>query len=230
MLEIGPGPGILTGPLCERCEQVVAIELDPRAVAALAESAPQARIVSGDALRIDWKPLLAELPVPSAIVSNMPYNITGPLLERVQSARPGIAMAVLMMQREVARRITAEPGDRELGALGVVLRTLFDARLVAQVPAAAFEPPPKVASSVLEFASLPTPDLDEARFARFVHLAFKQPRKTLSSNLRAGYGLDAVRAATLLAQAGVSTNVRPHQVGLAVWRKLDDIFADIGPS
>lgn len=108
VLEIGPGPGILTGPLTETCA-VSALEIDERMPALLADSAPEARILAGDALQIDLRAVLEGLSEPRAIVSNLPYYITGPLLQRIAEVRDRIAFATLMMQREVANRILATP-------------------------------------------------------------------------------------------------------------------------
>ncbi|HSH93919.1 MAG TPA: rRNA adenine dimethyltransferase family protein, partial [Roseimicrobium sp.] len=173
VLEIGPGPGVLTGPISGWAERMIALELDPRFVNMLAVSAPKAEVRRVDALQADIPAILAELPTPRAIVSNLPYYITAPLLQRVADARGQIDFAVLMMQREVAIRITAPPGDGDRGSLSVYLQALFDIRRVANVPAAAFLPPPKVDSMVLRFD--PRPDEVDARVFKVVRLGFAQP-------------------------------------------------------
>ena len=105
--EIGPGPGVLTQPLSETAERLIALELDARMPALLAESAPQAEVRSVDALKADLKSILEELPSPKALVSNMPYYISGPLLQRVAEVGPFLDRAILMMQKEVAERVHA---------------------------------------------------------------------------------------------------------------------------
>src|SRR5690606_33809824 len=116
-----------------------------------ADRAPGVLIRHADALKVDWAEVLASLPQPCGIVSNMPYNITGPLLERVERQAGLIDRAVLMMQREVGAKILAAAGDRARGPISVILQARFEIDLVCRVPAGAFWPPPKVDSVVLEF-------------------------------------------------------------------------------
>lgn len=212
ILEVGPGPGVLTSPMSERA-QVLAVEVDPIAVSALAESAPRAEVVAGDALKVDLAGLLDRLPEPRALVSNMPYNITGPLLTRFAELRRGFAKAVLMMQREVGKRLTAEAGSSEFGSLSVFIQSQFEVRRVCDAPPGAFYPPPKVSSVVLELvpnAAVPSP-----WFFELVRLGFAQPRKTLANNFSAaGLSRDAIEA------LGLDASVRPHQVPVATWHHL----------
>ena len=218
ILEIGPGPGVLTGPLSENAEGLIAVELDPTMPRLLAESAPKARVVKDDALKADLGLLLAELPAPRAVVSNLPYYITGPLLGRIADARAGFDIAVLMMQREVAERILAGPGKRERGALSVALQSQFEISRVANVPPGAFLPPPKVESAVLRlvprFDGLP----DEA--LKLVRLGFAQPRKTLVNNLVAGLRVSRAEAVARVEATGLLETVRPAELTEAHWAKL----------
>jgi 16S rRNA (adenine1518-N6/adenine1519-N6)-dimethyltransferase len=225
LLEIGPGPGILTGPLSEDVESLIALELDPRMGPLLAESAPKAEIVFGDALTYPLTELLARLPEPRGLVSNLPYYITGPLLDRVSGVRDHIQVAVLMMQREVADKIAAPAGNGARGAVSVHLQACFDIRSVIKAPATAFLPPPKVDSMVLELKprSLPVSEANFATFLEIVRAGFVHPRKTLANNL-AAFGRDRVQAA--LAALGLPLTVRPHQLGEADWVKLQGLLYD----
>lgn len=211
VLEIGPGPGALTIPLVERT-QVTAVEFDARWAEMIAEET-SAAIIEDDALEVDWRALLADLPEPKGIVSNMPYNITGPLLGKVIECADVIDRAVLMMQREVADRITAKPGDRKRGALSVAIESRFRVTPVVNAPPGAFSPPPKVASQVL----LLKPERRASDAAvELAHRGFCQPRKKLSGNLEG----DKQQAQAWLEEQGLSTTIRPHELTLAQWQAL----------
>lgn len=222
VLEIGPGPGVLTGPISRQSQKTIALELDHAMVDALRESAPDADVRRVDALKVDLHAVLAELPCPRGIVSNMPYYITGLLLGKVAEVRSEFAVAVLMMQREVAQRIIAAPGLSERGSLSVYLQMQFGISLVAQVPASAFVPPPKVDSTVLCFEPKATGLSSEAEIGlfRLIRLAFVQPRKTLANNLMAGFHVDRDAAASLVERAGLREKVRPHDLTDDEWKLL----------
>lgn len=211
VLEVGPGPGVLTQPLSAG-RRVIAYEVDPVAISALAESAPDAEIRHQDVLTVDLAPVLASLPSPRAIVSNMPYNITGPLLEAFAEQRAHVQKCVLMMQAEVGEKILAAPGDRLRGSVSVNLQAQFHIQRLCKAPAGCFFPPPKVDSIVLVI----TPRGDEPPVDyRMVRAAFRQPRKTLANNLRtAGWSREVV------AEVGLSPEIRPHQLTEANWLAL----------
>lgn len=215
VLEIGPGPGILTQALAAE-HNVIALELDERMTIPLSESAPTAQIVFGDALTTDLRELMLQLKKPRAVVSNLPYYITGPLLERIAEVSDLWEVAVLMMQREVSRRIMAPVGDRDRGAVSVRMQAEFEIRRVVEVPPGAFIPPPKVESTVL--ALEPRGARMEPELVALVRAGFTQPRKTLSNNLAScGYDRELVVA------AGLEPNIRPHQISLASWRRLFEV-------
>ncbi len=213
LLEIGPGPGVLSQGLSERVEDFVAIELDVRMRAMLAESAPRVRLVVGDALQVDFDQILESLPEPRGVVSNLPYYITGPLLQKIAEARESWSKAVLMMQKEVGVRILAAPGSRERGSLSVYLQALFEVNKVCDVPAGAFLPPPKVDSVVLELVPRAVSYSEE--FFAFVRGGFKQPRKTLANNLAAmGY------KRSLVVEAKLDELIRPQSLSLSEWEEI----------
>lgn len=189
--------------------KVVAIDLDPRMVEAAAAFAPGADVRLLDALQADWMGILEGLPHPRGIVSNMPYNITGPLLAKAAECQPRIDRAVLMMQREVGEKLIAPAGDRRRGAVSVVFQRLFTVSRVCLVPPGAFLPPPKVESIVLRF--VPRLPSHEGVFA-LVRQGFSHPRKTLANNL-AAWGKDVVADAA----EGLSPTVRPHELAEEDW-------------
>jgi len=205
VVEIGPGRGALTRKLLERAARVVAIEVDPYLAGRLRReyaSEPRLEVVEADVLASDlgrW--------AGAAIVGNLPYYITSPILERVLDAHP--PRAVFLIQKEVAVRLVARPGSRDYGYLTV--RTAFSARarLLFEVKPAAFHPPPKVDSAVVLLEPNPAPEgvAEPAAFLRFVALCFSHKRKTLRNNLAGVYGKDVVDG---WREAGL----RAEQVGL----------------
>lgn len=217
VLEIGPGPGVLTAPLLAQGRTVTVVELDSVILPVLREVAPSALIIEGDALEVDLALLADKLPTPRALVSNMPYNITGPLLDRFSSIRGAFTKLVLMMQREVGDKIVAQPGDSGRGALSVVMQALFEIQRVALVPPGAFLPPPRVDSIVLEFLPKPRTDHLEPVF-HLVRTGFTMPRKTLLNNL--GKGLGREQAQALLKRSGIDPTLRPHQLTWSQWLTL----------
>jgi 16S rRNA (adenine1518-N6/adenine1519-N6)-dimethyltransferase len=218
VIEIGPGPGGLTRALLTSdARHVTALELDPRAVAAisaLAETRPgRLSVIEGDALRADLPELVA---APRAIVANLPYNVGTPMLLRwLGQAREYQAMT-LMFQLEVAERIVAAPNSGAYGRLSVISQWICDAAIMMQVPASAFSPPPKIESAVVRLVPKPVQP-DKALFAtmeRLTAAAFGQRRKMLRGALR-GIGGEA-----LLAQAGIAPERRAETLSVAEFELL----------
>lgn len=168
-----------------------------------------------DALAVDWEVILGALPGAVGVVSNMPYNITGPLLDKVAGVQPLIDRAVLMMQREVGEKIVAPAGDRNRGAVSVVFQRLFTISRVCLVAPGCFLPPPKVDSIVLDFR--PRMAGDDRVFG-IVRLGFSQPRKTLLNNLSSRF--DKVDLAGVLEVLGLSMSIRPHEMTEENWFEL----------
>jgi 16S rRNA (adenine1518-N6/adenine1519-N6)-dimethyltransferase len=208
VIEIGPGHGAITSILAARCKRLIAIELDPALAAELRfrfRQQPQVEIVEADVLEVD----LATLVPPSEsaeVVGNLPYYITSPILMRLFAAgeRGLLSRAVVMMQREVADRISAAPGCREYGLLSATTQINARVETLFTLPPTAFSPPPEVFSTVLRLEFVPRfgeLGVDAAGFDAFLHRCFAQKRKTLANNLRAaapsgarGYTSDELRA------------------------------------
>lgn len=190
VIEIGPGKGALTKHLLDHAGQVIAIEVDPYLTHYLRQrfkDVPSLHIVDNDVLKTDlaaWGP--------AAIAGNLPYYITSPVVEKVATLPAGAwTRAVFLVQKEVAERLTAQPGSRDFGFLTVQAGVLCRAEYLFAVPPAAFKPPPKVDSAVVRLHPRdPRADWgleDPADFLRFASLAFRQKRKTLRNNLRETY-------------------------------------------
>lgn len=187
VVEIGPGTGALTGLLLERDPALTAIEVDERAVTLLKDVHPTLDIRHQDVLEVDWAALARERGGPLQVVGNLPYYITTPILFGLLDAPKGsISQFVVMMQREVARRIVAEPRTKAYGILSVVLQKLSVPELLFDVSPNVFFPRPDVTSSVVRFdLDVPTLGVDDAYFRRVVRMAFNQRRKTLRNSLKA---------------------------------------------
>ena len=222
VLEIGPGPGVLTAALAARVRSVTAVEVDPRMIALLGETLADhknVQVIQADALKVDLLGIAAR-PV-SRIVANLPYQITTPLLERflVDDRRP--ALVVVLVQREVARRMVATAHDaRERGYLSVFTQSFAEPRIVRRVPARAFRPAPRVDSAVVALRTRSRPafaPLAGEPFLRLVSDAFRHRRKQVRSALGHEAGLDRERATAVLAAAGIAPDRRPETLSLDEW-------------
>jgi len=183
LVEIGPGLGALTGPLLQRCGALTVIELD-RDLAARLRREAGLTVVEGDVLRVDFAALAAAAGQPLRIVGNLPYNISTPILFHLLGAAVSVADQHFMLQKEVVDRMAATPGNKDYGRLTVMLQWRYRIEPVLAVPPEAFEPPPRVNSSVVRMVPLPQPrDLDEARLRTLVTVAFSQRRKLLRHTL-----------------------------------------------
>ncbi len=218
VLEIGPGPGGLTRALLALgAAHVVAVERDDRAIAALQEIAAiypgRLEIVAADALSFDAQPQLPRGPV--RIVANLPYNIATALLVNwlsIEPWPPWYDSAVLMFQREVAERIVAAPGSKSYGRLSVFAQWRCETRILFDVNASAFVPPPKIKSSLVRFAPRAEPmACDRVLLESVTQAAFGQRRKMLRQSLRS-LGADVP---ALLAAAGLDPTARAEDIGVA---------------
>ncbi len=219
VIEVGPGPGGLTRALLETGARVIAVEKDVRfepLLRDLAEaSGGRLNLVLGDALEVDEAALSAG--APAAIVSNLPYNVGTPLLIKWLTGPYTPVSQTLMFQKEVAERIVAPPGSDAYGRLAVIAQACAEARLVMDVPARAFTPPPKVASAVVRLvprADRPEPVLLGA-LQKITQAAFGQRRKMLRSSLKPLGGEALCIAAGLAADARAETIDIPGFLALA---------------
>ncbi|MDQ4080847.1 MAG: 16S rRNA (adenine(1518)-N(6)/adenine(1519)-N(6))-dimethyltransferase RsmA [Gemmatimonadota bacterium] len=212
VIEIGPGRGSLTEQLLARAGRVVAIEIDRMLAAKLREryaGEPRLEVVERDVLETSFGDLA---PGQFALVGNVPYYITTPILfQALRPPRP--TRAVYLVQREVAERLSASPGTKAYGALTVNVAALAKAETLFRVPPGAFSPPPSVDSAVVRVTPLASPVTvpdEEERFRVFVQQSFGMRRKQMRRVIRSLLSVPAARAEELLSAAGVEPAARPE--------------------
>lgn len=228
VLEIGPGIGPLTVQLARRAGKVVAVELDNSLLPVLAETLTgfaNVEIVPGDVMKLDLETLIFDkfndfTPI---VCANLPYNITTPVMTRLLECRRFAAITV-MIQREVARRVCAQPGTADYGAFSVFCQYYARCEYHFEVPPECFYPAPKVTSAVVTLTPQPKPECveDEAAFFRVVRAAFAQRRKTLLNCLGSAYGdrwsKDELRQ--IILDCGLPEDIRGERLGIPEFAAL----------
>ncbi|MBD2106594.1 16S rRNA (adenine(1518)-N(6)/adenine(1519)-N(6))-dimethyltransferase RsmA [Nodosilinea sp. FACHB-13] len=234
VLEIGPGTGALTRWLLPLANAVVAVEIDRDLVRKLNNQFAKHdnfRLVPSDILELDIAAVSRDknfdFGLPNKVVANIPYYITGPILEKLLGtlAAPNPApydAIVLLVQKEVAERLYARPGRKAFGALSVRVQYLADCELVCPVPARAFQPPPQVDSAVVKLTPRPpvTPSDDLAGFDRLVKLGFGSKRKMLRNNLKGVVDRDELEA--MMTTLAIEPTARAEDLSVEQWVALSN--------
>lgn len=217
VLEVGPGLGTMTGVLSERVQRVVAVEADKNLAELLVRrNFKNVEVVPADILEFD----LNTMPAGYKVVANIPYYLTSKLIRLLlEAANPPIFMT-LLIQKEVAERITAEPGKMSILALSV--QYYAEAQIVAQVERHKFWPAPKVDSAVLVLRRLAKPrfEADSAKLFRLIKAGFGEKRKQLKNSLAGGLNASIDLILSVLASAQIDKAARPQQLSLDDWRRL----------
>src|SRR5580700_8862992 len=229
VLEIGPGRGVLTSLLAKRARRLIGVELD-RVLAAQLRLRfgmfSNVEVIEADILSIDFdslfgpkpglrRPGIEFLPEPVKVIGNLPYYITSDILLRLFDYSKYFETIVILVQREVADRIAAEPGSRDYGLLSATVQLYARVEKLFNLPPAAFSPPPKVHSAVVRLtiaSRIEGLNVPEAGFIDFLRRSFGQKRKTLWNNLKSDYQPAALRAA--LEKSGVKPTVRAEALSL----------------
>lgn len=219
VLEIGPGLGTLTSELLRRAWKIVAVEFDTDLAAKLPGQFPgkNLTVLNEDILSFD----LDTLPPGYVVVANVPYYITSKIVQKLMTANNKPKVAVLLVQKEVAQRIAAEPG--EMSILAISAQVYAEATLGIEVPKRYFTPPPKVDSQVVVLRTRPTPlvEADDApAFFRVVKAGFSAKRKKLRSSLAGGLGIDKFTAEAMLINGNISPDLRAEDLSIDEWRAL----------
>jgi 16S rRNA (adenine1518-N6/adenine1519-N6)-dimethyltransferase len=231
VLEIGPGTGILTVQMLPQAEAVVAVEIDRDLCQLLVKKLGTVEnflLLQGDFLSLNVDELLVPpFQRPNKVVANIPYNITGPIIEKLLGtiAAPNLQPVdsiVLLVQKEVALRMCAKAGNHNFGALSVRVQYLAEAEYVFDVSAKAFQPPPKVDSAVIRLTPRPIaqPAQDPKHLATILKMGFATRRKMLRNNLKAVIPTEALNA--VLTELSLDPQVRAEDLNVADWVRLSD--------
>jgi 16S rRNA (adenine1518-N6/adenine1519-N6)-dimethyltransferase len=232
VIEIGPGQGVLTELLAQKCKKVIAIELDDRLIPILTEKFEnngKIEIVHGDVLKINFPELIEKYEIRDTkykIVANLPYYITSPIIRLFLETQFPPNEMILMVQKEVAERICAKPG--EMSILAVSVQYYAEPKYLFTVPKESFEPMPKVESAVIKI----TKDKEQEtrnkqeikKFFRIVRAGFSAKRKTLANNLSNGLQIDKKEIEDKLISLGFSKNTRAQELKVDDWRGLGGFF------
>ena len=233
VVELGAGLGHLTARLLARGARVVAVERDRDMARVLrGELGEAVRLLEADAARIDYRALAAGAGEGGrvAVVGNLPYHLTSPILFSLLDQADAVSRAVLLLQREVAERLAAAPGTKAWGLLSALLQQRAEVTVERRVPARAFLPPPKVESALVRLAFGPprVEVVEAARFRRLVKAGFAQRRKTLANALRAARLVSPEAAEAALAAVGIDPSRRGETLTVAEWAALERALAASG--
>lgn len=227
--EIGAGLGGLTAAIARRARHVISMEVDPQLLPILAvtlHGIDNAQIVQGDVMQADLPQLLAPLGA-FHVIANLPYYLTTPILNLLLKLPLPIISINVMVQREAAARVVAAPGTPGYGPLAVLSQYKAAPRIVMDIPASAFTPPPKTESCFICMPIRRQPAVstrNEERFFRLVQAAFAMRRKTLLNNLMPAFGISRQQASQAIEKARLSPTIRGEKLSLEEFARLSDIL------
>ncbi|MBQ9680521.1 MAG: 16S rRNA (adenine(1518)-N(6)/adenine(1519)-N(6))-dimethyltransferase RsmA [Ruminococcus sp.] len=233
VLEIGPGIGVLTKELLQRAEKVVAVELDKRLLPVLSETLSaydNLKVINADILELDLHQLIAEEfgGMEVAVCANLPYYITSPVIMKLLEDKLPVRSITVMVQKEAAVRLCAEPGTRDSSAITAAVRYYCDPELLFHVSAGSFMPAPKVDSAVIQLR-LHEPTVhpkDEKTFFKVIKGAFAQRRKTVLNSLSSSLSLDKQKMRDILKTAGVEESARAERLTLGDFSNIADALCE----
>lgn len=237
VLEVGPGIGTMTQYLCERARQVLAVEIDKKLIPVLGETLSpysNVEVICGDILKQDIAEIARRYNAgkPIKVVANLPYYITTPIIMSLFESHVPLENVTVMVQKEVADRMKAEPGTKDYGALSLAVQYYALPYLAARVPQNCFIPRPNVGSAVIRLSVRGTPKVavkDEGLMFRLIRASFNQRRKTLQNALANGGGLSCSKEeiGKVIQEAGLAPSVRGETLGLEEFAALADGFLPV---
>lgn len=233
VIEIGPGFGVLTNELAKRAEKVVALEIDGNLIPILEDTLSEydnVKVINRDVLKTDMTALIEEefKGERVSIAANLPYYITTPIITGVIDAKLPLKNLVVMVQKEVADRLSAKPGSKDYGAISVLCQYYTNVEIVTVVPADLFVPPPKVDSAVVKMVFRDTPAVspkDEGMFFKTVKAAFSQRRKTLLNCLTANFSKSKEELTAIMESVGIDPRRRGETLSLEEFKTLSDMLS-----
>ncbi len=230
VLEVGPGAGSMTRHLCRAAHHVLSVELDDRLIpllSAFMNEYDNFTLVHGDVMTVNLPQITSELRKPLHVVANIPYYITTPLMSMLLDSPLPIKQMSLMVQKEVADKVMAAPGDEGWGMLAVKCQYHCDPYLAMDVPAACFTPAPKVDSAFIVLPKREKPLVDvksEADFFRVAQAGFALRRKTMTNGLCAAFHMERADAAALMHAAGLDERIRGEKLTFEELARLADAY------
>jgi len=234
VLEIGPGPGVMTSLLAERAEKVLAIEMDEKLKPVLEDvlsGQENARVLFMDAMRADLAALVREeFSGEYRVVANLPYYITADLIQKMVLTRPRPESICVMVQKEAAERLMSEPGAKNWCAFAAMVRCYGECEILDEVPPQRFNPAPHVDSCFIRIhlhdQTLVEPEYEE-ELLKMVRCCFHMRRKTLANNLKACYGMSQAQAVAALEEAGLNHQVRGEALSMEEIARLAVTVAEL---
>jgi 16S rRNA (adenine1518-N6/adenine1519-N6)-dimethyltransferase len=232
VLEVGPGLGVLTLALAKEAKKVITVEIDKKLVEILQEKVadcPNVEIIRKDIMEVDFNDLIERGGQPLKVVANLPYQISTPLLFRFIESRSVFASLTLMLQKEVAERMTATPGGKDYGPLSIFTQIVSDFSIQFLVKPSAFFPPPKVDSAVIHMVwkERPMPEVEDIEwFKRVVRGSFGYRRKTLMNALKhSGLSLTE-EGSERMKRIGIDPQRRPETLSIQEYVRLADVLKE----
>ena len=233
ILEIGPGPGLLTALMAARCDKVTSIEIDEKlrpVLEEVLEGSDNAKLVFGDAMRLDISKVVQENmgEGPFRVVANLPYYITTDVLMRLVASGLPVTDICVMVQKEAAERMMSRPGGKQWCAMAATIEYFGRPEVLCEVPRGAFNPPPHVDSAFIRIAmheDKPVQVKDDAMMIKVINTAFHMRRKKLTNNLKAIFSMSQEEAIAALEEAGIDVNVRGEALEIADLARLSDVLS-----
>jgi len=230
VLEVGPGAGSMTRYLCRKAHHVLSVELDERLIpllSAFMNEYDNFTLLQGDIMQVNLPEITKEMRKPLCVVANIPYYITTPLMTMLLSGPLDIRLMALMVQKEVADKVMAQPGAEGWGMLAVRCQYFCEPYIAMDVPAACFTPPPKVDSAFIVLPRRETPAVSvrsEDDFFRVAAAGFALRRKTMTNGLCAAFHMERATAVELMHQAGLDERIRGEKLTMEELARLSDAY------